>query len=216
MGYSTNNMYRVYIPETGKIRNDCDVKFDENKMGNELLNEHDNQTVDRNMELIIVRLNLKNNEREESDEEEANEEEKRTETGSSEYEDAVLEESDEDDMNDENNSEELQRQQEEIRNRGRPKGTTREAIELRRQIQQKEDEQRCREQNLRRSKRIKDQQAAMLSIDEEIPKNVREAQESNNSEDWRQAMDEELASMKKHDVWDIVPRPKDKKVIKNK
>lgn len=56
----------------------------------------------------------------------------------------------------------------------------------------------------------------MLSIDEEIPKNVREAQESNYSEDWRQAMDEELASMKKHDVWDIIPRPKDKKVIKNK
>lgn len=222
VGYSANNMYRVYIPETGKIRSDCDVKFDENKMGNELLNkQHDNnQTVNRNLGLIIVGLNSKddddeNNEREESDEEEANDEE-RTETESSEYEDAVLEESDEDDMKNENNSEELQRQQEEIRNRGRPKGTTREAIELRRQVQQQEDEQRCREQNLRRSKRIKDQQAAMLSIDEEIPKNVREAQESNNSEDWRQAINEELASMKKYDVWDIVPRPKDKKVIKNK
>lgn len=46
MGYSTNNMYQVYIPESSRIKNDCDVKFDENKMGNELLNEirENNQT----------------------------------------------------------------------------------------------------------------------------------------------------------------------------
>lgn len=55
----------------------------------------------------------------------------------------------------------------------------------------------------------------MLSIDEEIPRNVKEAQES-TSKDWRQAMNEELPSMKKHDVLDIVPRPNNKKVIKNK
>lgn len=51
-----------------------------------------------------------------------------------------------------------------------------------------------------KEKRIKDQQTAMLFIEEEIPKNVKEAQESNNSEDWKQAMNEEMASIKKHDV----------------
>jgi len=29
VGYATNNTYRVYVPETGKIKADCDVKFDE-------------------------------------------------------------------------------------------------------------------------------------------------------------------------------------------
>ena len=37
VGYAPNNTYRVYIPETGKIKNDCDVKFDENEKGVDLL-----------------------------------------------------------------------------------------------------------------------------------------------------------------------------------
>lgn len=35
--YATNNTYRIYIPETGKIKADCDVKFDENRSVFELL-----------------------------------------------------------------------------------------------------------------------------------------------------------------------------------
>lgn len=94
--------------------------------------------------------------------------------------------------------------------------TTREVIELRRQLQRQEEEQRSEEQNLRRSKRKRDQQAAMLTIDEEIPKNITKALQSDDLDNWRQAMDEELASMKKYDVWDITLRPADKKVIKSK
>lgn len=48
VGYATNNTYRVYIPETGKIKTDCDVKFDESKKGCELLyKEKKTKTNDR-------------------------------------------------------------------------------------------------------------------------------------------------------------------------
>lgn len=106
-------------------------------------------------------------------------------------------------------NDEIQQQRNEERHRGRPQGTTKEVMKMRRELQREENEQRCCEQNVRRPKRIKNKQAAMLSIEEEIiPRNVKEAQESYNSEDWKYAINEELASMKKHDVWDIVPCPK--------
>ena len=39
----------------------------------------------------------------------------------------------------------------------------------------------------------------------------KQAIESSNSQDWKDAMNEEMKSMKDNDVWDIVPLPKDKK-----
>ena len=53
-------------------------------------------------------------------------------------------------------------------------------------------------------------------LGEEIPKNIKQAEESDSWFKWKQAMNEEVNSMKKHDVWDIVPRPKDKRVINSK
>ncbi|KMQ93590.1 copia [Lasius niger] len=104
-------MYRVYIPETGKIRSDCDVKFDENKIGYESLNKWDKNDQTNNRNLIIVGLNSINEDEdddmEQFDEGEANDEGRRIETESSEYEDAILEESDEDGMQNENDNEEL-------------------------------------------------------------------------------------------------------------
>lgn len=106
----------MYIPETGKIRSDCDVKFDENKIGYESLNKWDENDQTNNRNLIIVGLNSIN---EDDDDMEQFDEGRRTETKSSEYEDAILEESDEDGMQNENDNEELQDQREEIRNKGR-------------------------------------------------------------------------------------------------
>lgn len=42
VGYATNNTYRVYIPETGRIKTDCDVKFDESRNGYELISDETN------------------------------------------------------------------------------------------------------------------------------------------------------------------------------
>jgi hypothetical protein len=41
-------------------------------------------------------------------------------------------------------------------------------------------------------------------------------EEANNDEFWNKAMDEELYQIEKNDTWELVPRPKDKKVIDTK
>lgn len=41
-------------------------------------------------------------------------------------------------------------------------------------------------------------------------------QKNHDWKHWRQAIYEELMSMKKHKVWDTVPRPNNKRVIKCK
>jgi len=61
-----------------------------------------------------------------------------------------------------------------------------------------------------RSERVKNQQYARITVDKDIPKNINEAEKSSDWRHWRQAINEELTSMKKHEVWDTVSRPKDK------
>ncbi|EZA59730.1 Copia protein, partial [Ooceraea biroi] len=216
VGYSANNTYRVYIPEIGKIRSDCDVKFDEGKNGQELLNRWEENHLANKKNLIVVGLDedIKENvSKEQLEENEDMQEDGRSETEESndEYESTE----DFEDFNRNNYNEENQLQEERARNKGRPIGTTKDVKEVRSHIQRKENRRRDLEQNVRRSERIKNQQAAMLSMDEEIPKNMKEAKESNYSKYWKQAIDKELASMKKHEVWKIVPRLQGKRVIKN-
>ena len=66
----------------------------------------------------------------------------------------------------------------------RPKGTTRELMKVRRErrLEREEHNESEIEQSLRRSKRIKDKNLAMIVIDEEIPKNV---EQEKNSEEWK-------------------------------
>ena len=52
---------------------------------------------------------------------------------------------------------------------------------------------------------------ALLSIVE--PKNFTE---SNKSDEWVKAMNEELDYMERNETWELVPRPKDKNVIGTK
>lgn len=56
----------------------------------------------------------------------------------------------------------------------------------------------------------------MLVLDKEISKTIEEAEKLNNWKYWEQAMKEKLASMRKHNVWDIVSRSRDNGVIKCK
>ena len=56
----------------------------------------------------------------------------------------------------------------------------------------------------------------MTVIDEEISKNVKQAKDSGEWEEWKRAMDEEIECMNRHGVWDVVCRPNDKKIIGSK
>ena len=55
-----------------------------------------------------------------------------------------------------------------------------------------------------------------MTVDEEIPKNVKQAKDSGEWEEWKRAMDEEIECMNRHGVWDVVCRPNDKKIIGSK
>lgn len=59
---------------------------------------------------------------------------------------------------------------------------------------------------------------ALLSfaLDLSEPKSLKEALSSDNSDLWKKAMEEEITSMKKLDVWDLVKRPENAKVIGSK
>jgi len=216
VGYATNNTYRVYIPETGIIKTDCDVKFDESRNGCGLLGSRKNEHEESNKRLIILGLDPEDN-NEEMDEEDENEENGEiTSDESREYEEADMSEHNETEEieNEVENVEEIGEQPIEIRAKGRPRGTTKAVMQVRRQ--EEKEERKQAEENVRRSERIKNQQAARLAMIDEIPKNVREAEQSNEWKYWQQAMKDELDSMKKHKVWDIISRPKGKKVIKCK
>jgi hypothetical protein len=56
-----------------------------------------------------------------------------------------------------------------------------------------------------------DSEQAMLSMIE--PKSFKEA---NKSKDWIKSMDEELDPIEKNQTWELVPRPKDKNVVRTK
>ncbi|KAG5308157.1 POLX protein, partial [Pseudoatta argentina] len=88
----------------------------------------------------------------------------------------------------------------EKKNKGRPQGTTKAMIEARKQQTRDEQREEGEYRNLRRSERIKGQQMALITMDNEVPKNIQEAKQSSNWVHWKRAMFEELKSMEKHEV----------------
>lgn len=50
----------------------------------------------------------------------------------------------------------------------------------------------------------------------EDPQTLQQALDSDESEEWIRAMDEEMDSLAKNGTWDKVPRPPHKNVIRNK
>lgn len=91
VGYAANNTYRIYIPETGRIKTDCDVKFDESKNGCELLREIEDTNRVTKKGLIVIGLDPEyvRNRLEEQDDREEHEENEINEDESSEYEDTI-------------------------------------------------------------------------------------------------------------------------------
>jgi len=144
VGYATNNTYRIYVPKTGKIKADCDVKFDENRNGRELLSikEKEDREVERE-ELIIMGLEVEDEKgrKEEQEENEDNEEDGRIEDENSNYEDAVIEEIDVEETNNDNKDdmtevEDIPVRPDEAKSKGRPKGITKSVMEVCKQLMQ--------------------------------------------------------------------------------
>jgi hypothetical protein len=52
---------------------------------------------------------------------------------------------------------------------------------------------------------------AAILIDE--PSSYRQAKSSPEWSDWKKAMEEELESLKENDVWTVVPRPTNRKIV---
>lgn len=94
MDYTTNSTYRVYIPETGRIKTDCDVKFDGSRNGCELLSNKENidQVIEDKSLIIELGPEDTNDRIQQQEEIEEYDESRRNETESSNYEDANVEE----------------------------------------------------------------------------------------------------------------------------
>lgn len=67
-----------------------------------------------------------------------------------------------------------------------------------------------------RSKTQAEANMAILLCAEAAPQSYKEAIESNNADDWRMAMDSEMASLTKNDTWTLVKLPAGRKAICNK
>jgi len=52
---------------------------------------------------------------------------------------------------------------------------------------------------------------SVLLIDE--PKSYQQAKVSPQWSDWKKAMDDELKSLKENDVWDVIPKPVERKIV---
>lgn len=74
-------------------------------------------------------------------------------------------------------------------------------------------EERLRREGVRRSKRLEKINHAQLAENIYIPRDFNEAC---NDKNWQEAMENELESLGKHNVWDVVERPKDIKTVKSK
>lgn len=56
----------------------------------------------------------------------------------------------------------------------------------------------------------------MLALHDDEPRTYKEAISSENSGKWKEAMNDEMASLRENDVWELVDLPQGQKVIKNK
>lgn len=56
--------------------------------------------------------------------------------------------------------------------------------------------------------------ADLASVTADEPRNVQEARDSGNWSSWREAMDDEMSALHKNKTWILVPRPKNRRVIK--
>lgn len=174
IGYGYNNTYKVYIPKRNRIQCACDVNFDKKRNGGKLLKGKKKEQQATRSDLVFIGLNNRNekniNESGDYDSDEEGIHEGLSQSDSTHMDNVNKERHD---INLQNNVQRVTT----MRRTEKPKGTIREAIEVRRHLKREEHNESKIEQSLKRSERVKDKNSAMIVIDEEIPKNVKQARD---------------------------------------
>ncbi|GBM62566.1 Retrovirus-related Pol polyprotein from transposon TNT 1-94 [Araneus ventricosus] len=96
---------------------------------------------------------------------------------------------------------------------GRPLGSTKERSEEINQKRFLEIEQDLLNRGVRRSERLTEMKNANIV---EIPKDYFEAQSNPNWPNWKTAMEDEIKSLNKHKIWELVDEPDNTKIVKGK
>ncbi|GBM50319.1 Retrovirus-related Pol polyprotein from transposon TNT 1-94 [Araneus ventricosus] len=96
---------------------------------------------------------------------------------------------------------------------GCPLGSTKERSEEINQKRILEIEQDLLNRGVRRSERLKEMKNANIV---EIPKDYFEAQSNPNWPNWKTAMEDEIESLNKHKIWEVVDKPDNTKIVKSK
>lgn len=219
IGYSRERVgYRLFDIEHKVIVENRNVAFDETQKGSyHLGNAIDKRCKDWNIEDFISLLNDKDPNANENTENEINSNEQQNNEDNDEV------ESDEDDNNIENTVEHIDNQEinedknqdRQVSKRGRPKGLTMVETRRRKEESLRERENQLREEGVRRSSRL-DKYYAHLAGNISVPRNFNEAHNDKNWDKWKEAMEKELESLNKYEVWYLCERPKNAKIIKSK
>ncbi|GBN02382.1 hypothetical protein AVEN_19001-1 [Araneus ventricosus] len=96
---------------------------------------------------------------------------------------------------------------------GRPLGSTKERSEEINQKRILEIEQDLLNRVVRRSERLKEMKNANIV---EIPKDYFEARSNPNWPIWKPAMEDEIKSLDKHKIWELVDKPDNTMIVKSK
>lgn len=98
---------------------------------------------------------------------------------------------------------------------GRPIGSTREVCEARDRERCEAIEQELLDRGVRRTERVRVQKGANLMYNA-IPNSYEEVKLSPNRQEWENAMEVEINSLKDHNVWEVCKKPGNVKLIKSK
>lgn len=208
VGYSRERVaYRLFDLERKAIFEERNVTFDENIKGSYFLNKQKlNNNVNENWNIENILNILDDNSTNIDDNMEDD----------SEPETIIDNQNNEREPSPENNDldrNENRVQEVENRTRGRPKGLTlAESLRQKKEILKTREEQ-LRKEGVRRSERLEKIHHAQVADNTYIPRDFDEASKDKN---WQEAMEDELKSLSKYDVWDIVERPKNTKTVKSK
>lgn len=99
---------------------------------------------------------------------------------------------------------------------GRPRGVTREVIELRNDLRRIQDLDNGSRNKVRRSERIGQKRQVIFVGEYKVLINYDEARRSKDWSKWEQAMREELDSFNKYSAWEMVIKASERGVIKSK
>lgn len=213
VGYSRERKtYRLFDVESRSIIEERNVIFIENQKDSYNLKEkNENESYDWNIEDLLDTSNNNNLNYENKTHNEINPEEQE-----------INKENIPDNEN-EHLQDKVDNQDQDVEKRvhienrkiGRPKGLTAEESKKRKEETLKENEDRLKEIGVRRSARL-NRQDVQIAENIQLPHSIVEARDSKEWEEWKRAMENELESLDKHNIWYICERPRNVKIIKSK